>query len=1095
MVEESMLRCSCGEPLEPDWDECPACLKPVVKEQLNCPKCGRNVKAKWKKCPRCKTPLDGWATPTQISDTGSSIEDSSHPASAVDDGPYLSEETGEDDDLGYGAKVIIKEGDALDKYTILRLLGSGGFGSVYLAEDTYLKKKFALKVVVAGEGTKAQNACEQIIHEFKLREKITDVSHIVNVKDPRTCEFMNLTLVLLPMDLAEGGSFRDWLKKNKSEEARTKDGLKIFRQACLGVKAIHNAGIAHLDVKPENILLVDGMAKIADFGIGRYGATMFADNPKQVNRQGIGTPQYMSPEQFHAARQKDIGPASDIYSLGVVLYELLDGSLPFDGSSREEYRQKHLHDNPTEIKGTYARYWGIISRCMAKKSEDRYGSIDQLIGDLDRVAQGASLSVDVSCPECGHINSDISYDACEKCGSDLPETLFYECRRCMKKLRLDTEICPACGFHVMEYYVQQDRWQRVQRLKDEDPVEAMELLETVLRDGAGEHEEKALALVRELRKKQSQIRDLIAEADKAMADGKPEKALENWRAVLKVIPRHRMALEQTQKLDLLLEDFQKHWIEAMDLMDRAQFEDANKQLRDCLELLPDHEKAKEMLKTSRKREEKFVAAFNQALMSAKQTLLLEAQRHVKIALSQAAENPEALSLADELTNTLEKTRQLTSQAYNQLPRAEFDQVSLHVAEVEQMQADNENALEIKKQLAKIQDDYIESMQKAQVTKKSHELQKALKAIEQALQLCPESLEALTLLKQIKTDQDEAHCLVKDAISAIKAAKFDEADIKIRRINEVWAGVNGREKVELELAESRDQYTQQMNGAKKAQAEKDLEAALQASKAAVSICPESQEALELTKTIEKDQSSVRNYLKNAKKLLNTADFDKALEQVKKAKELWAANKKVKEMEAEISSISNDFSAVMNTADEKFKHREFMEARFACNRALSLCPEASEAKYLISEIDDIEKQKALQREHAKEIAKSTGKWTACLVGAAVVLALIVIIAISFWRWVTGTVCPWFVANQGTLIGFCVVLSFIQGIIHASRNTDMWIDTGGGIFLAPLIITGVIVGICALLAVYTFDAPWRTGTAVGLVIGAVVSVISVIASCTDS
>jgi len=308
MVEGSMLRCSCGELLEPDWDECPACLKPIVKEQLTCPECGREIKAKWKKCPKCKTRLEGWATPTQASDTGTSVEDSPPPSPAVDDGPYLSLKEDEDDDLGYGLEVIINEGDVLDKYTIQGTLGSGGFGSVYLAYDTVLKEKVALKVVVAGDSDKAQNAREQIIHEFKLREKITDSSHIVSARDPRTCEHKNVTLVLLPMDLAEDGSFRDWLKKNKSDEARTKEGLKMFRQACLGVKAIHDAGLSHLDIKPENILLVNGTAKIADFGIGRYGASVLSDNPKQLNRQGIGTPQYMSPEQFHSARQKDIWP-------------------------------------------------------------------------------------------------------------------------------------------------------------------------------------------------------------------------------------------------------------------------------------------------------------------------------------------------------------------------------------------------------------------------------------------------------------------------------------------------------------------------------------------------------------------------------------------------------------------------------------------------------------------------------------------------------------------------------------------------------------------------------------------------------------------
>jgi len=78
MVEGSLLKCSCGEPLEPDWDECPVCEKPILKERLTCPGCGREVKPKWKKCPnpKCKTPLDGWATPTGVPGTDTSDDKS-----------------------------------------------------------------------------------------------------------------------------------------------------------------------------------------------------------------------------------------------------------------------------------------------------------------------------------------------------------------------------------------------------------------------------------------------------------------------------------------------------------------------------------------------------------------------------------------------------------------------------------------------------------------------------------------------------------------------------------------------------------------------------------------------------------------------------------------------------------------------------------------------------------------------------------------------------------------------------------------------------------------------------------------------------------
>jgi formylglycine-generating enzyme required for sulfatase activity/serine/threonine protein kinase len=966
MVEESMLRCSCGEPLEPDWDECPACLKPIVKEQLNCPKCGRNVKAKWKKCPKCKTPLDGWATPTQTSDTGTSVEDSSSPASIVDDGPYLSLKEGEDDNLGYGVEVIINEGDVLDKYIIQGTLGTGGFGSVYLAYDTVLKEKVALKVVVAGESDKAQNAREQIIHEFKFRKKITDSSHIVTAGDPRTCEHKNVTLVLLPMDFAEGGSFRDWLKKNKSEEARTKEGLKIFRQACLGVKAIHDEELSHLDIKPENILLVDGMAKIADFGIGRYGANLLVDNPKQIERQGIGTPQYMSPEQFHSARQKDIGPASDIYSLGVVLYELLDGSSPFDGPSYDEYRQRHLHESPTEIKGACAKYWGIVARCLAKKADDRYESVEQLIGDLDRVAQGASLSVDVSCPECGHINSDTTSDRCKKCGSDLPETLFRECHHCMKKLRLDTEICPGCGFHVLEYYVLQDRWQRIQKFKDEDPVEAIELLEMALCDGVAEHEEKALALVRDLRKKQSQIRDLIAEADKAMADGKPEKALENWRAVLDVIPRHRVALEQIEKLESLIKNFADLLDEAEKLMDQAKFEDADANLRTCLQLIPQREKPRNMLRTCRQQAKAYNTAFSEATMSMKHRLLRTAEQQVKAALAQAPNSPAAMAMAVELSETFERTEQLIEQAHRQLSRAEFGIVSESIREIEQRQADSETASELKIQLNEIQHAYSILMENAKLAENAHDLGKAVQAAEQALKFCPQAPEAKSLLKRVKEDQKKAQNLLEELTLLLRAARFEDAEALVKQVEKLWTTIEGLKETKDTLITKCADYIKHMQSSQRAKTQGMLEQALRESELALTVCSESPEAKTSVKSLRERKGRAYRLFYEAVAATKAALFEEADTNLSQADTLWPHSEDIIKARADLARCREDFPHLMLAARGAEAEKDLEKALQAVETAISICLASKEALALAESI------RCAQSEAEKHLKKAR---TAC------------------------------------------------------------------------------------------------------------------------
>ena len=347
--EPSVLICQgCGEPLEPDWDRCPACQTPTGTGALTCANCGRSTKTHWKECPSCRTPLPGYATPTHPG--GSAPRTGGERAAKADQAPLFLSIMDDSSAPGtaHGLDVPILEGDVLgesNRYTVRKKLGMGGFGSVYRVHDSILKEDFALKIVAAeGEG-KAQRAVEQLLHEFKLRGRINDMTHVVKSEDPRPCDYKGLSLVLLPMELATDGNLRQWLGRNRDVEKRRIARLDLFKQTCLGVRAIHEAGLVHMDVKPENVLLCDGRAKVTDFGIGRFTGSGFENNPEQVLRQGVGTPQYMSPEQFQAARQKDISSASDLYSLGLVLYEILDGGLPFDGT-RVELREKHLNMPP-----------------------------------------------------------------------------------------------------------------------------------------------------------------------------------------------------------------------------------------------------------------------------------------------------------------------------------------------------------------------------------------------------------------------------------------------------------------------------------------------------------------------------------------------------------------------------------------------------------------------------------------------------------------------------------------------------------------------------------------------------------------------------
>jgi serine/threonine protein kinase len=278
------------------------------------------------------------------------------------------------------------EGKTLGKYRVLQPLGQGGMARVYRGYHPQLDRYVAVKVLrrdVAGEA--------EMVARFKREAKSVAAlrhPHIVQVFDFDVED----DLCYMVMELIEGDSLKTRLTDYRTRQCRLPGGeaVRIVLDALEGLEYAHRAGIVHRDIKPANILLTrDGAAVLSDFGIAQVaGGTQYTSSGAMM-----GTLQYMAPEQGMAR-----GDArSDVYSMGIVLYEMLVGEPPFDADTPLAILLKHMNDplpvprerNP-EIPEPLER---VLLKALAKQPEDRYASAAEMARALVEAAAGAGLAV------------------------------------------------------------------------------------------------------------------------------------------------------------------------------------------------------------------------------------------------------------------------------------------------------------------------------------------------------------------------------------------------------------------------------------------------------------------------------------------------------------------------------------------------------------------------------------------------------------------------------------------------------------------------------------------------------------------------------
>lgn len=268
------------------------------------------------------------------------------------------------------------------RYEIIEELGKGGMGQVYRVFDKKIEEEVTLKLIKP-EIASDQGTIERFRNELKFARKIThkNICRMYDLNEEKGIPYIT-------MEYIPGENLKSMIAMTDKLGAGTI--IKIAKQICEGLAEAHKLGVVHRDLKPSNIMIdKEGNVRILDFGIARSVETKGTTSIGAI----IGTPEYMSPEQ---AETKAVDHRSDIYSLGVVLFEMVTGSIPFEGETPLGIAMKHKGEKPPDPRKLNPQIpedlGQIILKCLEKKKEDRFQRAEHLLSQLTKVEERISTA-------------------------------------------------------------------------------------------------------------------------------------------------------------------------------------------------------------------------------------------------------------------------------------------------------------------------------------------------------------------------------------------------------------------------------------------------------------------------------------------------------------------------------------------------------------------------------------------------------------------------------------------------------------------------------------------------------------------------------
>jgi serine/threonine protein kinase len=282
-------------------------------------------------------------------------------------------------------------GSQISVYQLLSLLGRGGMGEVYLALDTRLGRKVALKLLPTAFTTDADRL-QRFAREARAASALNH-PNIITIHEIGEVATENGSMRYIVTEYVEGETLRQRMASLPQRRMKPSEAIEVALQIAAALSAAHEAGIAHRDIKPENVMIRrDGIVKVLDFGLAKLTESAPPVNDSQastlvrnITDDGVvmGTPRYMSPEQ---ARGEKVDARTDIFSLGVVLYEMITGRAPFAATTPGDVIAAILRDSPPPLAESAPdappEMGRILGNALRKDRDTRYQTVKELLDDL-----------------------------------------------------------------------------------------------------------------------------------------------------------------------------------------------------------------------------------------------------------------------------------------------------------------------------------------------------------------------------------------------------------------------------------------------------------------------------------------------------------------------------------------------------------------------------------------------------------------------------------------------------------------------------------------------------------------------------------------